>query len=100
MAKGPALYTIRVDVEPDDITHERAKDQLACKLGDAVEEGMQINGIREPVYGLDDNGNKVIVAYEALVWTYGERLAAARARKVRDQDLGLFLNESGVAIPL
>lgn len=100
MAKGPALYTIRVDVDPDDITHVSAKDQLACKLGDAVEEGMQINGIREPVYGLDASGNRVIVAYEALAWTYGERPTAARVRKVRDEDLSLFLNESGVAVPL
>jgi|SRR5690606_33590962 len=100
MTKGPVLYTIRVDVEPDDITHERAKEQLARDLGDAVADGLHINGIREPVYGLDDDGNKVVVAYESLAWAYAEPSTEPRGRQVRDQELGLVVTESGVAISL
>lgn len=64
------VYTIRVDVAPDDVTHQAAKDQLATELDEAVADGLQINGIREPVYGLNEKGEKVVVAYEALAWKY------------------------------
>ena len=91
--RGPVLYTLRVDVEPDDITHEQAREQLTRELSTALVKGMQISGVREPVYGLDENGNRVIVAYESLIWRPKEHVPSHR-------DQGLFMVESGVAIPL
>lgn len=100
MVKAPALYTLRVEVEPDDITHERAKEKLTQEMADAVVDGLQINGIREPVYGLDENGNRVVIAYEALAWACIQPPSQARSRPARDDNLGLVLTESGVAISL
>ena len=98
--KKPTLFVIRVEVEPDDITHERAKAELIKKLGREVHRGMKINGIREPVYGLDENGSKVIVAYESVVWRYGDEPREVHERRARNGGSGMYIVESGIAIPI
>lgn len=96
----PGVYLLRVEVQSDDITHQKAKDELANELADAVMDGMQINGIREPVYGLDDQGNKIIVAYESLAWVPVVAAAAPKASRARriasnDDDEDFVLTANG-----
>lgn len=93
---SPGVYVVKVAVDPDDVTHQKAKDELAQELGDLVEQGFQINGIREPVYEMDDNGNKIVVAYESLVWLPkpegGGRRYPPRLRDDDDDDFVLTTN--------
>ncbi len=96
----PELIVIRVEVEADDPTHAKAKDKLADEMADAVLDGLQINGIREPVYGLDAEGNKVVVAYETIAWRCVTPAQQPPARQQDKDALKMCVVESGVAIPI
>ncbi|MFT0546945.1 hypothetical protein ACMHYO_11455 [Allopusillimonas ginsengisoli] len=83
----PGVYRVYVMLEPDDVTHVRAKSELSKELGSFVERGFQINGIREPIYGLNDAGERIVIGYESLAWLPASTSQATRyPPRVRDDD--------------
>lgn len=97
---SPGVYTVKVTIEPDDVTHQKAKEELAQELGDLVEQGFQINGIREPVYEVDASGNKVVVAYESLAWLLTPSQGRRYPPRVRDDDDDFVLTPNGLELRL